>query len=151
MPGSNKELKKTKTGSVAPQFFNPDTDDYEYAQGKDGASFVSIKKDAHETITLINALAVAGNGEYAAVTAKSITVEFYGSAVGTTATFSFYLVGLSGTKRVFAGIRKTVSIEQVTTAVVGDIVSFSVPAGYKLRIENTVAVGGTVTAKGTVE
>lgn len=151
MSYANKNLVKGVDNIPVPQYFDAGSDSFNPVLGEDGATFVKIKPEVAD-ITVINASAVAGVGEYTGALAKSksITLEFYGAGAATS-TFSFYLVGPSGVKRVAAGIRKTVSIEQVTTAVVGDIVSFGVPAGYKLRIENTLPVGGAVTAKGTAE
>lgn len=38
MAANERELKKSKGGLPAPQYYNPDIDDYDYANGRDGAA-----------------------------------------------------------------------------------------------------------------
>ncbi|OAB31751.1 hypothetical protein PMSD_18370 [Paenibacillus macquariensis subsp. defensor] len=41
MPGETESLVKTKDGTIAPQYYDIATNKYNYAQGRDGAPFVT--------------------------------------------------------------------------------------------------------------
>jgi hypothetical protein len=78
-------------------------------------------------------------------------LNFGSSNEATTGQFSTFLVDLNGKESVFPGIRSNISIAQVTTCNVGDVVNYTIPAGCKLRIKHTAATGGgTLSIKGVV-
>lgn len=77
MPGNTKAIVKDVNGQAAPQYFNPTTDAYEYAQGSNGAINVQLtgsnvqdsqaipakRTSKVEIVTLVNAVSV-NPGEY---------------------------------------------------------------------------------------
>ncbi|SHN52641.1 hypothetical protein SAMN04487896_0232 [Paenibacillus sp. ov031] len=107
-----------------------------------------------ETVTILEAGAAAGNESYPSTGVAErkidITIYFGGSAAGTTSTFSTFLIDINNRQTVLPGIRSNVSIAQVTTANVGDVVDYSIPQGCRLRIDYTAPTGGTLSIKGVV-
>ncbi|UPK45871.1 hypothetical protein [Paenibacillus pabuli] len=105
-----------------------------------------------QTVTILGTGTAAGNVSYPStgVADKNtdITIYFGGSTTGTTGTFSTFLIDINNRQTVLPGIRSNVSIAQVTTANVGDIVDYSIPKGCKLRIDYTAPTGGTLSIKG---
>ncbi|WFR63044.1 hypothetical protein P9222_00920 [Paenibacillus amylolyticus] len=104
-----------------------------------------------EDVSLVDRVAIAGSAVYAAETSKSITLEFYGSTVNTSAAFTFEIQGPSGRKSAYQGIRQTAPKDLVTSAKVGETVSFTVPAGFNLIINYTAPSTGALSVQGTVE
>lgn len=140
-PG-NKPLETAKGGLIAPQMYDIDKDKFSVVGGRNHAMLVEQQPGPVETVTLLNGVSVAEGVEYTAATSKYITLEFESDAAAT-ATFSSYLVGPSGKKKAFEGFRKTGGMQAVSVANVGDVVSYFIPAGYKLRIENTAPTPST--------
>lgn len=87
MAGNTKKLKESGDGIYAPQHYNAGIDDYEYAQGAEGAAYVTIK-NPQKDFTFASGTNVAGSKAYSDVAERGITVEFFGSAAGATATFT---------------------------------------------------------------
>ncbi len=104
-----------------------------------------------EDIVLVDKKSTAGSAEYAAETSKTLTLEFSGSTDVVTATFTFQRKGPSGKAVTIEGIRQTAPMDIVTSAKIGETVSFNIQAGFTLVINHTAPNTGTLSVKGTVE
>ncbi|WP_433581610.1 hypothetical protein [Paenibacillus amylolyticus] len=110
---------------------------------------------APQTVSILGAGSAVGNATYPAsgTVEKStdIMVYFGSSNQATTGTFSTFLIDVNSRQSVLPGIRQNVGIAQVTSANVGDVVAYSIPAGCRLRIEYTApSGGGTLSIKGVI-
>lgn len=151
MPAKDKLLQLSKNERPIPQYFNPTADEFEPLQGKDGASFVSIKNQI-TPIALITDATATISGEIASTKESKIALEFYHTGTATTGVFETYIVGPSGIERKFNGFRKTGEPDLVNSFVVGDIATFTIPAGFKLRVKLiSIAGGGKIDVRGTIE
>lgn len=155
MAASNKNLKQSAEGIFAPQHYSSLIDDYEYAQGENGAAFVTLKTPQKE-FTFANSVDVAGSSEYEDGAKRCLTVEFFGSS-GADATFTAIAVRgnrtypIQGVK-VAGGELDIVGIPGENSGPIkpGMIVEFRKPAGSNFKIEWTEPTGGTVSAVATV-
>ncbi|MEK4273112.1 hypothetical protein [Paenibacillus sp. FSL R7-0026] len=110
---------------------------------------------APQTVSILGAGSAVGSAAYPAsgVVERStdITVYYGSSNQATTGTFSTFLIDINNRQSILPGIRQNVSIAQVTSANVGDVVTYTIPAGCKLRVEYTAPTGGgTLSIKGVV-
>lgn len=106
-------------------------------------------------VNILGAGAVAGSAFYPAsgtVTKEiDITVFFGASNQVTQANFNSYVVDINGRQTVLPGLRENISIAQVNSAAVGDIVNYTIPVGCRLKFEYTTPTGGgTLNIKGVV-
>lgn len=156
MAGNTKRLKEAGGGIYAPQHYNAEVDDYEYAQGADGAAFVTIKNPQKE-VTFASATNTAGSKVYVDKEKRSITVEFFGSVPAATATFTAWAV--RGTRKyLIQGVKVAggeidlvgIGSEDTTLIKPGMVVEFDKPAGSDFEIQWTAPTGGTVSAIGTI-
>lgn len=104
-----------------------------------------------EDIVLADKVSAAGSAEYIAKTSKTLTLEFSGSTDTVTSTLDFQIKGPSGKAIAKEGIRLTVPTDIITSGKLGEVVSFSVPAGFTLVINYTKPSTGTLSIKGMVE
>ncbi|WP_413373329.1 hypothetical protein [Paenibacillus taichungensis] len=108
-----------------------------------------------EIITILGSGSAANTVNYPASgsvkRSTDITVTYGSSTAATTGTFTTFLVDINDRESVLPGIRNNISIAQVTSANVGDVVDYTIPAGCKLRIKYSApSGGGTLSIKGVV-
>ncbi|MCM3131880.1 hypothetical protein M3629_03740 [Paenibacillus polysaccharolyticus] len=102
-------------------------------------------------VVLADKVSNAGSAVYAAEVSKTVTLEFSGSTDTVTSSLTFQLKGPSGKGIAIEGIRLTAPTDVVTSGKLGEVVSFSVPAGFTLVINYTKPSTGTLSIKGMVE
>ncbi|GAB6989342.1 hypothetical protein [Paenibacillus pini] len=151
MAAHNKPLQTASSGTFAPQHFNRDTDNYEYSEGKNGALFVAFKS-SHEEFVFIDKSSTAGIKDYTVLDEKTINIPFISSdPVGTKSTLSAFLVDSSGNEYQKQGIRQSGVMDIVDIVNTGEVVTYSKPAGFMLRIKWQKPTGaGTVSAKAVI-
>jgi hypothetical protein len=110
-----------------------------------------------KTVTILGAGSAAGSATYPATSENAVAKDtditiYFGGGASTTGTFTSFLIDINDRKTALPGIRENgASISQVNTANVGDVVSYTIPALCRLRIEYTApAGGGTLSIKGVV-
>ncbi|MCF7753354.1 hypothetical protein KQ941_02785 [Paenibacillus xylanexedens] len=109
------------------------------------------------TVTILGAGSAAGNATYPPTAESAVLKDtditiYFGGGASTTGTFTSFLIDINDRKTALPGIRENgASISQVNTANVGDVVSYTIPALCRLRIEYTAPTGGgTLSIKGVV-
>lgn len=109
------------------------------------------------TVTILGAGSAAGNATYPPTAESAVLKDtditiYFGGGASTTGTFASFLIDINDRKTTLPGIRENgASISQVNTANVGDVVSYTIPALCRLRIEYTAPTGGgTLSIKGVV-
>ncbi|MBD7967750.1 hypothetical protein [Paenibacillus gallinarum] len=155
MPAVNKALKKAANNQLAPQHFNSKTDEYEYSQGENGASFVTIKNSVSD-VTLQNAITTVGNGNDFVAVDGNCTLTF--EVVGTSAsrTIVFELAGPSGVYMPHTAFNILEPTKFGTQTIGGsntapEIWKVEVPAGFSFRARVSAIAGGNVTIKGKAQ
>lgn len=109
-----------------------------------------------EPISILGAGTVAGSTFYpndgVTIRDTDIVVYYGSSTAATTATFDTFLIDINNRKSVLPGIRQNQRFAQVTSANVGDVVLYTVPAGCIFKVEYTAPTGGgTINIKGVVK
>ncbi|KAA8750116.1 hypothetical protein [Paenibacillus sp. UASWS1643] len=109
------------------------------------------------TVTILGAGSAAGSATYPPTAESAVAKDtditiYFGGGASTTGTFTSCLIDINDRKTALPGIRENgASISQVNTANVGDVVSYTIPALCRLRIEYTAPTGGgTLSIKGVV-
>lgn len=149
---ANSQLKKVGGGAIAPQHYNPNTNEFEIVYGSDGASHVKIQPDAQDVI-LQNAATIAGNGTPFAPTNSNYTLTFEIVGTSTSRTVLFELAGPSGRYMPITAFSVTDPTKfniQTTGGSDSSPESWQVviPAGYTFRTRISAVAGGNVMIKG---
>lgn len=152
MVATDSQLKKVGGGAIAPQHYNPITNEFEVVYGSDGASHVKIKPDTQDVI-LQNVATAAGNGTTFAPTDSNYTLTFEIVGTSTSRTVVFELAGPSGQYMPITAFSVTdpTKFGQQTTGgsnSAPESWQVVVPAGYTFRTRISAVTGGNVTVKG---
>lgn len=152
MSAANQPLKKAGGGIVAPQHYNPQTGEYEVAQGAKGASFVSVKSIAEDVI-LQDASTAAGNGTPFAPGDGNYTLTFEITGTSTSRTVMFEIAGPSGVYGPHTAFNVSDPTKYGPQSTGGSNTApeswqVEVPAGYSFRARISAVAGGTVSVKG---
>lgn len=143
---TTRPLKVDRDGRPSPQYWNPNTLDYEVAQGVTGALAIAA---SHATVVFHNAATVAGLGLVFPVdTFRILTIEISGTS--TSRSVEFIARGLAGINRPLIGIRLSDFATATNTVTTGEIWQFDITGLSFVLMNLAIVAGGNVTIQGRV-
>lgn len=152
MVASNKDLKKAKGGLAAPQHYNAKIDDFEYAQGENGASFVTVRNPVLDVDLQLAAVSPGAGNPFMPTTGNyTLTCEITGTS--TSRTVVFEIAGPSGVyiPTTAYNVADPTKYGPQTTGgsdTAPESWQVDVPAGFSFRARLSAVAGGNVTIKG---